>query len=202
MIESKRRKRSMVEEHSDDSDAPLAKTKVQCLNYDKSPCLLRSQRVKISTTALEALSSSDVTQNSASRRKKQKTSRTTSRPPKTPPNNAAPSRPTPPQAQSSSRLHADDTYRVAPVHPSDPYKLSDKEAEMVGRGVAPWPYDPRTGKKTYYVGEYAISTRELHMDMMGIPPWTFDPRTGVKTKINTGYGRRNVSQYGMTGVRR
>ena len=68
--------------------------------------------------------------------------------------------------------------------------------------MAPWPYDPRTGKKTNFVGEYAISTRELHMDMVGIPPWTYDPRTGVKTKISAGYGRRHVSQYGMTGLRR
>ena len=73
---------------------------------------------------------------------------------------------------------------------------------MVGRGVAPWPYDPRTGKKTDYVGEYSISEREVHMDMMGIPPWTFDPRTGVKTKLSTGYARHMVSQYGMTGIRR
>ena len=73
---------------------------------------------------------------------------------------------------------------------------------MVGRGVAPWPYDPRTGKKTNYVGEYAISTRELHLDMVGVPPWTFDPRTGVKTETSTGYNRRYVSQYGMQGVKR
>ena len=123
-------------------------------------------------------------------------------PPRTQPNNPPLSRPTSTQAQRSYRSQANNAHPVAPVHASDPYKLSDEEAEMVGRGVAPWPYDPRTGKKTDYVGEYAISTREVRMDMMGIPPWPFDPRSGVKTKINTGYSRRNVSQYGMTGVKR
>ena len=153
----------------------------------------------MSATALEAPSNSDLTPSSTS---EQKTQIVSQNPPSTQRINPPLSRPTPTQAQSASRPQADDTHPIAPVHPLDPYKLSDQEAEMVGRGVAPWPYDPRTGKKTNYIGEYAISTRELHMDMVGILPWTYDPRTGVKTKISSGYGRRHVSQYGMTGLRR
>lgn len=70
---------------------------------------------------------------------------------------------------------------------SDAYQLDRAEADMVRNGIAPWPYDPRTGAKTGNTSEYSYSTRDFRMLGNGIPPWPYDPKTGEKTKLSTGW---------------
>lgn len=49
-----------------------------------------------------------------------------------------------------------------------------------------WPYDPDTGVRTSFMGQYRLSQREAKMLSYGVPPWAYDPRTGKEAKISTG----------------
>lgn len=86
---------------------------------------------------------------------------------------------TPSLSTDSSRPHH------PPPRPSS--SSAHQRSSLSANNDAPqWPYDPDTGVRTSFMGQYRLSQREAKMLSYGVPPWAYDPRTGKEAKISTG----------------
>ena len=92
----------------------------------------------------------------------------------------------PPSPKQTPSLSTDST---RPHHPPPrPYSSSQHQPSTphANNDAPHWPYDPDTGARTSFMGDYRLSQREMKMLSYGVPPWAYDPRTGKEAKISTG----------------